>query len=92
MPDTPISLFISYAHADSALVDRLEADLRKEGCDPWVDRERLAGGLRWRRELQAAVDRSQVLLVVLSPEAVTSENVQQEYGYASEEGKVVIPL
>jgi hypothetical protein len=35
MPDAPISLFISYAHADSAFVDRLEADLRKLGFDPW---------------------------------------------------------
>jgi hypothetical protein len=92
MPDTPISLFISYAHADSPFVDRLEADLRQQDYDPWVDRDRLAGGLRWRRELQAAVDRAYALLVVLSPEAVASEYVQQEYGYASEEGKVVIPL
>ena len=46
MPDTPISLFISYAYVDSALVDRLEADLQKQGFDPWVDRHRLKGGQR----------------------------------------------
>jgi len=52
----------------------------------------LEGGQKWRREIEAAIDRSQVLLVVLSPDAVASESVQQEYAYASEEGKVVIPL
>src|SRR5437763_17113820 len=92
MPDTPISLFISYAHADSAFVDRLEADLRKEGFDPWVDRQRLKGGQRWRRELQDAVKRAQVLLIVLSPDAVASNNVQIEYDYVLDLGKLVIPL
>src|SRR5690242_18660406 len=92
MPDTLISLFISYAHADSAFVDRLEADLHKQGFDPWVDRQRLKGGQRWRRTLQDAVKRAQVLLIVLSPDAVASENVQIEYDYMLELGKVVIPL
>src|SRR5215472_2310974 len=92
MPETPISLFISYAHADSAFVDRLEADLQKEGFDPWVDRQRLKGGQRWRRALQDAVKGAQVLLIVLSPDAITSENVQIEYDYVLELGKLVIPL
>src|SRR5215472_13827603 len=92
MPETPINIFISYAHADSAFVDRLEADLQKQGFDPWVDRQRLKGGQRWRRELQDAVKRAQVLLLVLSPDAITSENVQIEYDYVLELGNVVIPL
>jgi predicted ATPase len=92
MADAPHTIFISYAHADSPFVDRLEADLRTQGFDPWVDRQRLAGGQRWRRELQDAVERAQVLLIVLSPDAVASENVQIEYDYVLELGKVVIPI
>src|SRR5690242_7384873 len=92
MPDTPISLFISYAHADSSFVDKLEADLRQHGYDPWIDRQRLKGGQRWRRELQEAVKRAQVLLIVLSPDAVASNNVQIEFDYFLELSKLVIPL
>jgi len=92
MSDPPPTIFISYAHTDSPFVDRLEADLRQQGFAPWVDRQRLAGGQRWRHELQEAVERAQVLLIVLSPEAVASTNVQIEYDYALEQGKVVIPL
>jgi tetratricopeptide (TPR) repeat protein len=92
MPDTPITIFISYAHADGAFVDRLEADLRQQGFDLWVDRERLVGGQRWRRELQEAVKRAQVLLIVLSPDAVASQNVQIEYEYVLDLGKVLIPI
>jgi len=92
MSDPLLTLFISYAHTDSPFVDRLEADLRRQGLATWVDRQRLAGGQRWRHELQEAVERAQVLLIVLSPEAVVSTNVQIEYDYALEQGKVVIPL
>jgi TIR domain/NB-ARC domain len=93
MPEELTSIFISYAHSDSDFVDRLEADLRtQEGLSIWVDRHGLAGGQKWRRALQDAIDRAQVLLVVLSPEAVASQYVQIEYGYASEEGKLIIPL
>src|SRR5437660_1966817 len=92
MPDTSINIFISYAHADSPFVDRLEVDLRQQGFDTWVDRQRLVGGQRWRRALQDAVKRAQVLLIVLSPDAVASENVQIEYDYVLDLGKVVIPI
>ncbi len=87
-----LRLFISYAHADAPFVDQLEADLQKLGFAPWVDRRGLAGGQKWRRQLQEAMDRAQVVLVVLSPDAVASEYVQIEYGYASDEDKLVIPL
>jgi tetratricopeptide (TPR) repeat protein len=92
MPDSLTNVFISYSHSDNDFVDRLEADLRQQGFGTWMDRLGLAGGHKWRRELQGALDRSQVVLVVLSPEAAASEYVQSEYGYAFDEGKVVIPL
>jgi hypothetical protein len=37
MTNTPISIFISSAHIDSAFVDRLEADLHQRGrWSSWV--------------------------------------------------------
>lgn len=92
MPDPLLNIFISYSHSDSDFANRLEADLRQRDFDTWMDRRGLAGGHKWRRELQNAIDRSHVLLVVLSPEAVDSEYVQSEYGYATDEGKTVIPI
>jgi tetratricopeptide (TPR) repeat protein len=92
MPDPAFNIFISYSHSDRDFVDRLEADLRQREFGTWMDRLGLVGGHKWRRELQDAIDRSQVLLVVLSPESVASEYVQAEYGYATDEGKIVIPI
>jgi predicted ATPase len=92
MPDTPLSIFISYSHADSAFADQLETDLRKQGFETWMDRQRLAGGQRWRRELQEAVEQAQVLLIVLSPDAIDSLSVQVEFDYALELSKLLIPV
>src|SRR5579864_7254433 len=92
MAESSSAIFISYAHADSAFVQRLQADLSKQGFVVWVDYGGLSGGQKWRRELQGAIDRAWLLLVVLSPESVDSQYVQIEYGYALDEGKLVIPL
>jgi hypothetical protein len=92
MPDTLMRIFISYAEPDSAFVERLKSDVGQQGFGSTVERQALPVGQRWRRALQAALDGCQVVLVVLSPEALASEEVQSEYSYAIEEGKVVIPL
>jgi hypothetical protein len=92
MPDAPLSLFISYSRTDSAFVDRLEADLKACNFYIWVDRRKLEGGQDWMDELQNAIDRCHVLLVVLSPEAMASKYVRREYRYADQQGKLIIPL
>ena len=38
MPDELTSIFSSYARADSPFLDRLEADLHRQGFVPWLDR------------------------------------------------------
>lgn len=92
MPNEPISVFISYSRTDSDFVDRLEADLRARNFPTWVDRHKLEGGQIWIEELEKAIQRCHVLLVVLSPEAVVSEFVRKEYRYAQNLKKPVIPL
>ena len=92
MSDPPPTIFISYSQADSSFVDRLEADLVKQGFETWIDRHGLVGGQRWRRELQDAVERAQVMLLVLSPDAVASKNVQIEYNYALDSNPQPLPL
>ncbi len=91
MPDAPLSLFISYSRTDSAFVDRLEADLRARSFQPWVDRRKLEGGQDWMDELEKAIDRCQIVIVVISPDAVQSKYVRMEYRYGRGQGKPIIP-
>ena len=92
MAGTPLSIFISYSRTDSDFVDRLEADLKARNFYTWVDRLKLEGGQDCRSEIQKAIDHCQIMLVVLSPEAMASKYVRQEYDYADSEDKPIIPL
>src|SRR5947209_3176557 len=92
MAETSISVFISYARTETAFVDRLEADLQARNFRTWVDRRKLEGGQEWLDKIQRAIEQCQVLLVVLSPEAVASQYVRMEYRHAQRKGKLMIPL
>lgn len=92
MAEQARSIFISYSRSDSDFVDRLEADLRARDFQVWVDRQRVEGGQDWAEMIQRAIERSEYLLVVLSPDAVASEWVKKEIGFAQSSGKYVIPL
>lgn len=91
-PDHSISIFISYSRTNSDFVNRLEADLQARRFHTWVDRGRLEGGVNWLNTIQVAIDRCDVLLVVLSPEAMKSEYVLMEFRHAFHKKKLVVPL
>jgi hypothetical protein len=88
----PIKIFISYSRNDGPFVDRLQADLQSRGFDAWVDRRRLEGGQDWQEMIEGAINRSNVVLIVLSPDAIESPWVRREIGYAQDNGKLLIPL
>lgn len=92
MPDISADVFISYSRIDTDFVNRLRAELEKNNYRAWVDRENLKGGQNWPDELEKAIQQCRVLLVVLSPESVTSKEVRKEFRYGQEIGKWVIPL
>lgn len=89
-PDSP-QIFISYSRTDIDFVRRLAGDLEKAGYRTWWDRSILPGAL-WHREIEAAIEGSQICLVVLSPDAVESEWVENEYLFALDQRLTVIPL
>jgi tetratricopeptide (TPR) repeat protein len=93
MPDR-LRVFMSYSRQDTDFVDRLEIDLSVRGVDTWLDRQDLAfkGGQRWEKELQAAIERSDALILIVSPAAVRSENVRAEYVYAQQIYRPLIAL
>jgi len=93
MPDTATpSVFISYSREDSAFVDRLEADLRARGFQTWVDRRRLEGGQDWQAEIDRAIDRHTVMVLVLSPNSTESSAVAHELEHANRRNMRVVPI
>jgi hypothetical protein len=85
-------VFISYSRKDLPFVEHLAADLKEAGLDVWYDVSRLGGGSRWRIEIENALKNSQYVIVVLSPDSVTSEWVEREILFASNLKRKIIPL
>lgn len=84
--------FFSYSRLDAEFALRLAKDLRNGGAAVWIDQLDISPGDHWDIAVQKAVGNSSSLLVVLSPNAVESENVMDEVSYAIEEKKLVIPV
>lgn len=85
-------IFISYSRSDGEFVDKLQEDLGNEGFKTWVDRRQLKGGQIWDATIVDALNRCQLALVVVSPDALKSGWVKKEYSYAAKRGKTLVPI
>jgi hypothetical protein len=86
------TIFLSYARADSEIALKLTRDLKAAGVPIWLDQLDIPPGERWDRAVEAALESSKCLLVILSPNSVSSENVMDEASYAMDEKKEVVPV
>jgi len=85
-------IFFSYSRRDSKFVDKLIADLEARGVSIWIDRGEILAGDSWRYSIVEAIRKCQVFIIVLSPDAVKSENVAKELTLAEQYDKRVLPL
>jgi WD40 repeat protein len=89
----PLRIFISYAHRDSAtLALRLQKDLTAAGFEVWLDSRALHGGDTWTLEIEQGIDRSQVVLALLTPASYASNICRAEQLRSLRQGKCVIPV
>src|SRR6185312_9244931 len=66
------TVFLSYSHADEAWKDRLQSQLKVLEVDCWDDR-RIEGGADWFGEIQEAMARASIALLLISADFLTSE-------------------
>ena len=85
-------IFISYSRKDMGFARKLAGDLEKAGYDVWWDISDLRGGDDWVRVIPAAIESSQYVIIVLSPNSVESEWVRKEYTQALSLRKKIIPI
>jgi formylglycine-generating enzyme required for sulfatase activity len=85
-------VFISHSSQDDDFVTRLAADLRAAGLEPWVDHEDILPGANWDESVAAALRTCTAMVLVLTPLAVESDNVTDEWSYFLDEKKPVYPV
>jgi len=62
----PPRIFISYASEDKRMAQRLFEALQKAGFEPWLDKEKLEGGMDWERNIEAELDSADFVLILYS--------------------------
>jgi uncharacterized protein YjbI with pentapeptide repeats len=70
-------LFISYSHADSPFIDKVEAHLNKKGVRFWRDVHHSTAG-RLEKQIDHAIRLNPTVLLVLSDHSVRSDWVEHE--------------
>ena len=87
-----LRVFISYSRADLAFVDRLDLALKPRGITLYIDRNDIAAFEDWRERITELIASSDVILVVLSPDAVVSEHCRSEIEIAAGLNKRFAPI
>lgn len=94
------NVFVSYSHSDREYLDRLLVHLRpleREGLiDLWVD-TRLRAGDRWKKEIEKALARATVAILLVSADFLASDFITDNelpplLRNAEEKGTRIVPL
>jgi hypothetical protein len=91
MPEA-FDVFISYKREDQAFAETLRERLIAWGYTAWMDKYNTPAGAYWPDEINRGLNASQVVIGVLSPRAVASRNVKNEWDWSIVNGKRLLLL
>lgn len=79
-------VFLSYAQADSSVASLVRSELEKAGIKTWSDRD-IQSDENWEKKINEALKQAAMGVVLLSPAALNSAWVTQEYQYLLSQNK-----
>ncbi len=85
-------VFISYSRTDEVFARQLAQSLTDLGSDVWLDVVDIKGGENWSNAIQNGLEDCEMMLVIISPESMASDNVKDEWQYYRDKRKPVIPV
>lgn len=85
-------IFLSYAHHDATIAQKVYDTLTKKGMNVWLDRSEIQLGDRWVEKLQDALETTQILVLLMSPASMQSSSIAQEYQYFIQQNKLLVPV
>jgi hypothetical protein len=94
--ETNTSLFISYSNENISLVEGLANDLISNGINVQYDRNLIQVGSDWKAALTKGITQADCVLVLISPQSISSTYVMNELGMARglafNKNKLLIPV
>ena len=87
-----MQIFISYSRVDKDFAIQLVDRLSDFDVSLWLDLRNIPHGANWDMEVQKGLETSDSMLVLLSPDSSSSENVADEWSYFITKDKPIIPL
>ena len=85
-------IFISYSRTNKDFALELANELRASGFNIWFDLLDIPTGSRWDDEIERALERCEIFMVILTPSSTISDNVKDEIGYAIDSDKRILPI
>lgn len=85
-------VFISHASFDDAFVTRLANDLRAQEVMTWVDHEDISSGTEWSAAIEAGIQGSDVLVLVITRQSIQNPQCDYEWRLALQLQKIIIPV
>lgn len=84
--------FLSHSSHDNVFAQKITQLLAELGVSVWIYSSDIRAGTNWVNTIQRALDECELMLLVLTPEAMESEYVQKEWLYFLQKEKPLIPL
>ena len=78
-------VFISYVNENIEIVKKLYQELKAHGIEVWLDRNDIAPGARWKREIKQAIQQGAFFIACFS-----KEYYERDRTYMNEELTIAI--
>jgi pimeloyl-ACP methyl ester carboxylesterase len=82
-----LQVFISYVRTDGDVARQVRAHLAAVGVRTWMDEYDIPVGAYWPDEIDKGLTASEIVVGILSPEAIASRNVKNEWDWAIQNDK-----
>lgn len=92
LADDEPDIIISYSRDDEAFARQLVQSLKKQGLHIWIDIFDIETGKSWARQIGEALDICKVMVLIMSPSSMESENVEDEWNYYLDKSRPILPL
>jgi TIR domain len=92
MSELGTQVFISYHRADLAVAEQVRSALLALRVRTWMDHYDIPAGAYWPDEIDQGLNASDLVVGLLSPDAVASRNVKNEWDWAIQNDKALVLL